>query len=428
MRSLISLAAVLIALGGCHAKTGAPGEAPTGVTAKAGDGLVVLNWDVVPDLTYWIFLAAGDTVSVGQPGSFAIRRAIAPRVVNGLTNDTKYAFAMNATHNDSSAGPLSLPVPATPRLAGTQWPPGTLVATQNLRNIGFNGSLLVVVGDAATVFAQDFNYVQGATTLVPPATFPSGYTSDLVAATFSTGWLVLARDGTTISSPDGVNWYQNLSIGQFGPIPAGGMNGITFGFVGNVVPTYVAVGAAGTVYVSHDLLSWAAATSVGTTNDLYNVALVNGFFIAVGAGGTVIISQDGNNWQAPLNGTGTTAALRSIAFGPSASSPTLVAYVAVGDGGTIIASPDTNTWTAATWNTAVTPVAQDLRSVTVGGAAGTRFLAVGQGGAVAYSDDGFAPNSWNVPSSGTTSNLAKVLYIGGVYFGVGDGGAELESR
>jgi hypothetical protein len=65
-----------------------------------------------------------------------------------------------------------------------------------------------------------------------------------------------------------------------------------------------------------------------------------------------------------------------------------------------------------------------LLSVTVGGSAGTRFLAVGQGGAVAYSDDGV---SWSTASSGS-SNLAQVRFFGGLYLSVGDAGANLVSR
>lgn len=407
------------------------------MTATSGDGLVLISWDVVPDLTYWIFFAPGDSVSVGSPGSIALRRALKPQVVSGLVNETTYAFVMNATHNDSAAGPTSLPVLQTPHLAGTQWGPGALVTTPNLRNIGFNGRRLVVVGDAATIFAKDFNYVDGATTWVP-GVFPTGtvYTSDLVGVTFSTGFVALARDGTVVSGPDGINWGVNAPISQFGPIPAGGMNGIVFGVVQNV-PTYVAVGSGGTVYLSHDLLSWSAAASVATTNDLYSVALVNGFFIATGAGGTLIISQDGSNWQAPASGTGTTAGLRSIAFGPSASSPTLGAYVAVGDAGTIVTSQaiDNANPSTSVWSPAVSPTTQNLVGVTVGGSAGTRFLTVGEGGVVAYIDDVYGATGWNAASSAppppappTPPNLAKVLYVGGVYFGVGDAGAEFESR
>ena len=68
---------------------------------------------------------------------------------------------------------------------------------------------------------------------------------------------------------------------------------------------------------------------------------------------------------------------------------------------------------------------QDLRSVTIGGATATRFLAVGQGGAVAYSDDGL---NWSIASAGSSNNLASVLFPRGLYLAVGDAGANAVSR
>ena len=80
-----------------------------------------------------------------------------------------------------------------------------------------------------------------------------------------------------------------------------------------------------------------------------------------------------------------------------------------------------------TWNPATTtpPLTQDLRSVTVGGATASRFLAVGKGGAVAYSDDGAG---WLSASAGSSSDLADVLFAPGMYLAVGDAGANAVSK
>jgi hypothetical protein len=425
VRFLIPLVAVMFALAGCHAKSNAPGEAPSGVTATPGDGLVVISWNVVPDLTYWIFFAPGDSVSVGAPGSLAIRRALDPRVVPGLANGTEYAFVMNATNNDSAAGPTSAPVTAIPQLAGSTWvpSPGSPLGTQNLNAMAFNGSRFVVVGDAGTIFAGDLAYTstdpQGVNVWTPPTTPPTPAFSENLTAVMNNGtFIALGTNGAVISSADGFNWSANQTIPG-----ASGMTGLVSGFVGGAtVQTFVAVGSAGKIFFTTDLANWIPATS-NTTSDLTGISVVNGtsgFFVATGTGGTLLTSQDAQNWS--VNTTNTTSTLRGFTFGPSLQSPTTgVLYIAVGDAGTIITTPqlDSPVWTPI--NPA--PTTQSLRSVTLGGAAGTRFLAVGQGGAVVYSDDGF---NWIPASSGF--NLARAIFGGGLYLGVGDAGANAVSR
>lgn len=419
MRHLVIAVASLLALTGCQGRTDPPGEAPTGVMAVPGDGLVVISWDMLPDLTYWIFYQPGSTVAVAQPGSIAIRRAFSPRAVGGLTNGTQYAFAMNATHNDSSAGPSSPVVLATPRLAGdtSTWASGTPLGNppQNLKGIAFNGSRFVVVGDAATIFAGDFNYTNtdppGVSAWTPPTSLPSGFASNLSAVTFSTVYVALAADGQVVSSADGLTWTSNTAV------PASGMNGIAFGFVGGVTPTYVAVGNGGQIFASTDLATWTQIVS-GTTSDLNSVALVNGSFVATGAGGILLSSPTGSNWTALTSNAAST--LRGVTF--SANS-LVIRYVAVGDAGAIVTSPDAVTWTPVTLTP---PLTQNLLSVTVGGASGSRFLAVGEGGTVVYSDDGL---NWSAASSGTNlSNLAKVIVAPSMYLAVGDAGANVVAK
>jgi len=424
VRSLISLAAVLLALAGCHAKSKAPGDAPTGVTATPGDGVVVISWDVVPDLTYWIFFAPGDSVGVGTPGSFVIRGALAPRVVAGLANGTQYAFIMNATHNDSAAGPTSAPVTATPQLAGGAWSPspGTPLGTQNLNSMAFSGSRFVTVGDAGTIYAGDFDYTstdpQGVSAWMAPTTPPAPPFSDnLTSIIYNGTFIALGANGSVISSGDGLNWSSNVAV------PGAGMTGLATGFVNGVTQTFIAVGGAGQIFFSTDLVNWFPAIS-NTTNDLTGISLVNGTFFATGTGGTLLTSADGQNWY--VHTTNTTSTLRAVTFGPSPQSPPNGSlYVAVGDNGTIITTPQIGVppvpvvWTPVS----PAPTAQSLRSITLGGATSTRFLAVGQGGAVVYSDDGF---SWTPASSG--SNLAKVIFAGGLYLGIGDAGASAVSR
>ena len=429
MRSLVLILASLVALSGCYRKTDPPGEAPTGVAATTGDGLVVVTWDVLPDLDYWIFYQPGSSVDVATPNSIAIRRAITPRVVAGLANGTQYAFVMNATHADSAAGPTSFPVVATPRLAGASWvsgtPLGTAPANPNLNDLLLNGSTFVTVGDAATIFSGGFNYTagefnfvfgdpQGVTQWSPPTTLPAGYSADLKSVTLAAGaYVALGADGSVISSADAVNWGSNGRV-SIASVPVTDLSSIGFAFVSGS-PLYLVVGTGGRIYNTPDLANWTQVGVGVTGSDLTLITLLNGRFLITGTGGTLLTSPDGSTWS-PLT-TNTANTLRGVTF---CGFCTGVHYVAVGDAGTVITSPDGVAWTPV----APAPVADNLRSITVGGSAGTRLLAVGENGAVAYSDDGV---TWSAASSGA-SNLSKVLYTGGLYLGVGDAGANAVSR
>jgi hypothetical protein len=425
VRFLVPAFSLLLALAACQ-RTDPPGEAPTGVTATPGDGLAVISWDTLPDLTYWIFFQAGTSVSPTQTGATVIRRAFAPRVVAPLSNGTQYAFVMNATHDDSSAGPSSLVVTTIPRLAGANWTSGPALALPgapppDLKAVVFTPSRFVAVGNAVTtaagtspgIFAGDYSYTSdlpnppGVAAWTPAASFPTGFASNLSAVLFNgSSFVALGNDGSVISSADGLNWSANVAVG------AAGMNGLGFAFVGGVTPRYVAVGDGGNVFTSSDLATWTPATS-GTGNALTSIAPLNGRFIVTGAGGIILTSPDGITWTT-VNSTGAT--LRAAAF--NANAP-VVHYAAVGDAGTILTSADAVSWAPAT----VAPDPRNLRSVTVGGASASRFLAVGDGGVVVYSDDGL---SWSVASSGV--DLASVVVSPGMYLAVGATGANAVSK
>ncbi|TMG76249.1 MAG: hypothetical protein E6H75_08640, partial [Betaproteobacteria bacterium] len=161
MHSRVLAIASLITLAGCHFQADPPSEAPGNVQVIAGDGQVVVTWDQQPELTYWIFYQPGSSVVPATPGVPLIFNAVSPRVVTGLVNATQYAFIMNATMDDSKAGPSSPVMLQTPKLAGDTWSSGAALTTANLNGIAFNGSRLVVVGDSATtatIFAGDYNY------------------------------------------------------------------------------------------------------------------------------------------------------------------------------------------------------------------------------------------------------------------------------
>ena len=433
MRLPILLAALLIALPGC-ARNDPPGEAPTGVTATAGDGVILMSWNTLPGLIYWIFYAAGDSVSPGQAGSIAIKNAVSPRAVIGLTNGTSYSLLMNATNKDSAAGPNSLVVTATPRLAGDAWTRGAVQGSQNLNSLAFNGAgRYVTVGDGTTILAADFSYGHtdpvGVIVWTPPTTPPlAPFAADLKAVIFTGQFVALGSNGSVATSFDGLNWTAQHPVLAAGVT---GLNGIAFGIVqGNA--TYIAVGNGGQIYLSNDLSQdWQRDTSANTTADLTSIALLNQGFFVTGANGTLLQNKgDGNGWNAIS--TGVTSTLRATAFMPNAFQPGSIRYVAVGDGGTILTSTDDlvgTSWTPVT----PAPLPQNLVGVTVGGATGTRFPAVGQGGAAVFGDSVISnlPVSsiqWSVASQPQTGDLSSVHFFTGQYLAVGPAGGNAVSH
>ncbi len=404
MRFRVLTTASLLALAGCHLHSDPPGEAPSGVVVTPGEGLVTVTWDRDPELTYWIFYQPGSSVAPAAPGVPLIFDAVPPRVVAFLANETQYAFVMNATREDSKAGPSSPIVVATPRLAGAEWASGTALGT-NLNGIAFNGSRLVVVGDSGTIFAGDYNYTStnppgvtpppGITAWMLPTSLPTGFTANLSAVTYSSQFVALGIDGSILTSSDGLTWILAAN-----PVPTAGRNGIAFG-----AGVYVAVGDGG-IFTSTDLATWTLAFS--TTNNLFNVSFLTNGFVATGANGTVLTSTNGSAWTGGQV-LGITNTLRGAAF---RSAPPAV-YVVVGDAGTIVTSAD-----GITWNPPITlPLSPYLRSVVFG----SRFVAVGQGGAVVFSDDG---NTWSPPTTPPDPvDLARVVFTPAMYVAVGAAGA-----
>ena len=433
MLRVIALAS-LVALVGCHRQADAPDDAPSNLQVDPGDGQVTVSWDQQPGLTYWIFFQAGTTVTAAAPGVPLIFDARSPRIVFPLTNGTQYAFVMNATNQDSKAGPSTPVVVKVPRLSGAVWRSGVSLGPQNLNGVAYNPTLnrIVAVGSSPpgtpptpTIFAGDFNYTStippGVTAWTPATSIPAGFASDLSAVMFSVSqFIALGTDGSILTSPDGNTWTSATSI------PSGGaagprMNSIAFGTVSNAT-IYVAVGDGGSIFTSTDnLITWAPAAS-NTPKDLYNVSSPNGTFVATGANGTLLTSPDASTWTVVQN-LPTSSALRGATYGTGSAAGASAQYVVVGDSGTIVTSANGTSWSATTL-----PGLPNLRAIRFG----TRFVAVGQelvlgqGATVVYSDDAI---NWSPPSSVPGSaDLAAIIFTPAMYLAVGASGANAVSK
>ncbi len=433
MLRVIALAS-LVALVGCHRQADAPDDAPSNLQVDPGDGQVTVSWDQQPGLTYWIFFQAGTTVTAAAPGVPLIFDARSPRIVFPLTNGTQYAFVMNATNQDSKAGPSTPVVVKVPRLSGAVWRSGVSLGPQNLNGVAYNPTLnrIVAVGSSPpgtpptpTIFAGDFNYTStippGVTAWTPATSIPAGFASDLSAVMFSVSqFIALGTDGSILKSPDGNTWTSATSI------PSGGaagprMNSIAFGTVSSAT-IYVAVGDGGSIFTSTDnLITWAPAAS-NTPKDLYNVSSPNGTFVATGANGTLLTSPDASTWTLVQN-LPTSSALRGATYGTGSAAGASAQYVVVGDSGTIVTSANGTSWSATTL-----PGLPNLRAIRFG----TRFVAVGQelvlgqGATVVYSDDAI---NWSPPSSVPGSaDLAAIIFTPAMYLAVGASGANAVSK
>src|SRR2546428_574716 len=84
--------------------------------------------------------------------------------------------------------------------------------------------------------------------------------------------------------------------------------------------------------------NWQWRNPLPTGNALYGIAFLNNNFVAVGEAGSVFISSDGIAWTA--RSTGLSNTLRNVSFGNGR-------YVAVGDSGAIAFSTDLDAWTPA---------------------------------------------------------------------------------
>jgi hypothetical protein len=153
-----------------------------------------------------------------------------------------------------------------------------------------------------------------------------------------------------------------------------------------------------------------------------------GSFAAVGAGGAIFTSADGISWTNQAAPAGFTTDLYAVtgyaAYQNNPGNPAL-RWVAVGDGGASVYSQNGINWAVGNpfnSNSLANPSNYALRSITqVSGA----FFAVGDAGTILSSTDGITWTS-HTATSNTTNNLRGVTH-GAIFVAVGDNGTIVTS-
>ncbi len=385
---LLALATVLL-LAGCE--TGSSAPPPAEVVAAPGDGSVTLTWHMEPGVEYWLFSAAGDSITPegcsSLPECKTIMSAVSPQVVSGLNNGTTYSFTINGRVDGGPGGSGSASVSAVPRLAGATWNAGAALGPGALHGVTF-GTAFLAVGSGGTMFSSANGIAWTA--------LNSGIFTDLNAAVYGSAnasYLAAGAGGVILRSADELKTWTQALTGTSNDLYALASNG----------SLYLAVGANGTLITSDDGANWTTRYS-GTSSHLYGVTYGNGLYVAVGAGGSLQTSSDGITWRAATSQT--TLDLKGIAYGANI-------FVAIGDAGVLLTSQDGITWTAQT------PIAS---SPTLNALVhGSQFVAAGNGGAIYTSPDGI---SWAMPSTGNAS-LYAVTYGNHGYAAVGASGSNL---
>jgi len=402
------LAAVLasLVLFGCGSGSSAP--APTGLKVVPGETTVTVSWDMTPGVEYLFFFgptsyapSSVESMSawIGLPYGGTQIKATSPLVVASLVDGLSYSFSVNGRIDGGPGGPGATPKVATPRLAGASWAAGPATAgSTSLRCVTY-GTGFVAAGDGGALYGS----ADGVTW--DPLKYVT--TTNLHGCSYSGNYQVVGDGGLILTSSDVITWTQQTS----------GTTENLYAITSNYSNLFVAVGANGTIITSPDGITWTARNST-TGPHLYAVnysSANSGIWIAVGAAGTILKSVDGITWTTVASGT--TADLRSVAFGASSTTGTGT-FVAVGAAGTALTS-----LTGETWAAVATPItSSDLNAIRYG----TQYVAVGAGGQSFVSTDSvtWAPSS----TPGTTSDLYAVVRGSLMYSAVGAAGTNILAK
>lgn len=427
IRTLLLAFVFPLLLAACQSELQPPEESPANFKVTVGDSQAVLTWDMEPGQIYSVYYQVGSTVSLDNYVGFATNIA-SPFTVTGLTDQTQYAFIINASNDGSVPGPSTPVVTVTPGGTGPgqEWTVGEPLfgVGQQFRSVAFGNQTYVAVGDGGVIYIANVsnNSSSGISSWNPASALPVGL-ANLSSVVYTGGnFLVLTSDGRILTGNNTATWTQQTKVI---PVVLGtdDHTGIDdqwnwIAYDGNNV---VAVGAKGKVATNHITTLGSAEWTVQSLpfpnlNDLDGVSYINGIFIATGEGGALAVSRNGGlNWTIS----------DPDAIAPDLKNKTLYraafaggVYVVVGDGGTILSSPDATTWIEET-----APTNQNLYSIAFGSA---EFIVVGTAGTVLQSLVG-TDGTWTATTAGTL-DLNDVVAGNSVFVAVGDQGTTVSGK
>jgi|GEM_PF-1471763 len=276
-------------------------------------------------------------------------------------------------------------------------------------------------------------------------------------------WVAVGNDGRMAYSDGGINWTaipagpggSTFNLTLAGPA----INGVAHNGLSGAEGRWVAVGNGGRMAHSNDGINWTAIPAGGAggstflptgTGSVINGVAHNGLsgaegrWVAVGNGGRMARSNDGINWVAISpgpngstfnapgpDGTTTGSIINGVAHNglPGVEGR----WVAVGNGGRMAHSNDGINWTAIHGGAvgSTFPSGTEAGTVINGVAYGNgRWVAVGNGGRMAHSPDGI---NWTAIHGGAASStfpsgteagtvIRGVAYGNGRWVAVGSGG------
>jgi methionine-rich copper-binding protein CopC len=177
---------------------------------------------------------------------------------------------------------------------------------------------------------------------------------------------------------------------------------------------FIAVGAANSMAQSTDGITWVKVTAPFSSN-IRNITYINGRYIAVDNNAEIAYSADLITWTKASDSTFGTNQITGIAWNGSR-------YVAVGTFGRMAYSADLITWTAINDGTgpgeSQFPSNRNINDIIY---ANGKFVAVGSNGVIAHSTDGI---NWTAVSNSNVNLNAinRITYGNGRYLAVTNGG------
>jgi hypothetical protein len=277
---------------------------------------------------------------------------------------------------------------------GIIWTAATTTAsgfgTADVNGVAYGGGKFIAVGGQDTT-AKIATSTDGATWTAVTTPYIAGSLNSIAYGN-NTFFAVGANRAISYSTDGGATWTVAYTVNSgFGS--TAGILGVAYGS-----ERFVAVGGSGHITYSgpeyDNVIQWVAASTInsgfGTSYGIYGVAYGSGKFFAVGQGGRVASSTDGTTWAQAASDIFSSEENNDI-YGVAYDGSKFVAVGAAFDSnegefgayiGKIASSANGTTWAQASADGSGFSIGI-IRGIAYGG--GT-FVAVGDGGKIAYSN------------------------------------------